>query len=155
MPHKDPAERREYMRRWKAENRATHRELTRLYDKARHANQRAAAQGVIGTITTADVRAILAANKCHYCDRSDVDLTIDHVIPLARGGANARSNLAASCLPCNKQKARKLDGSAWAEHYERCVGCATTDRPHLARGHCASCYNRTIGSRAARRARAS
>jgi hypothetical protein len=36
---------------------------------------------------------------CHYCSLA-AD-TVDHVIPLAHGGGNARSNLVAACYPCN------------------------------------------------------
>jgi hypothetical protein len=39
---------------------------------------------------------------CHYC--CEVADTVDHVIPLAHGGGNARSNLVAACYPCNNQR---------------------------------------------------
>lgn len=49
---------------------------------------------------------------CLYCGTAMVRLaanspdqfTIDHVIPLARGGDNQRSNLAPSCRSCNSRK---------------------------------------------------
>jgi hypothetical protein len=34
-------------------------------------------------------------------------LTIDHVTPSCRGGTDDRSNLVASCWPCNREKLRR------------------------------------------------
>lgn len=41
--------------------------------------------------------------KCLYCD-SIKDLTIDHVIPRSRGGADSWQNLATCCKSCNSKK---------------------------------------------------
>lgn len=35
-------------------------------------------------------------------------LTVDHVIPLAKGGKNKRSNYSPSCAPCNQAKGNSL-----------------------------------------------
>lgn len=45
------------------------------------------------------------AGKCYYC-RKPAD-TIDHLVPLSRGGKNFRLNLVAACRRCNCQKADK------------------------------------------------
>lgn len=44
--------------------------------------------------------------KCMYCGRSmgDVQLTIDHFIPLESGGKNDPSNYLTACRKCNKDK---------------------------------------------------
>jgi 5-methylcytosine-specific restriction endonuclease McrA len=42
--------------------------------------------------------------KCQYCGSEDRDLTVDHVTPRARGGANGLSNLALACRSCNSAK---------------------------------------------------
>ena len=42
--------------------------------------------------------------RCVDCGTTS-DLTIDHVIPLARGGRNHESNMATRCEPCNSAKA--------------------------------------------------
>jgi 5-methylcytosine-specific restriction endonuclease McrA len=55
--------------------------------------------------TTADVRSL--ARACIYCGSRD-DLTLEHIIPLSRGGANHRANLAMACWPCNKTKRDRL-----------------------------------------------
>lgn len=44
---------------------------------------------------------------CTYCGSpgtEDNGLTIDHVIPLAMGGTNARENLVVACYRCNRKK---------------------------------------------------
>jgi len=48
----------------------------------------------------------LAAGKCHYCDDvfSAEELTMDHVVPLSRGGKSTKGNIVPSCKPCNNEK---------------------------------------------------
>lgn len=43
---------------------------------------------------------------CHYCGRqvgADA-LTMDHVIPVARGGKSTRGNVVPACAECNRKK---------------------------------------------------
>ncbi|KOP23539.1 HNH nuclease [Hapalosiphon sp. MRB220] len=49
--------------------------------------------------------------QCQSCNQThhDTHLTIDHIIPLARGGTNDISNLQTLCLTCNQQKKDKID----------------------------------------------
>jgi|TARA_B100001971_G_C17896725_1_gene385873 5-methylcytosine-specific restriction endonuclease McrA len=44
--------------------------------------------------------------KCHYCERRfhPRELTMDHVVPLVRGGFTARSNVVPCCGECNTNK---------------------------------------------------
>jgi len=42
--------------------------------------------------------------KCQYCYRSDVPLTIDHVIPKSKGGDDSWENLVSACVNCNNKK---------------------------------------------------
>ena len=44
--------------------------------------------------------------KCHYCGGtvSPKELTMDHIVPLARGGRSAKNNLVPSCKDCNNRK---------------------------------------------------
>jgi hypothetical protein len=44
--------------------------------------------------------------RCVYCHRKigDVQLTVDHFIPLEMGGANNTSNFLSACRKCNKAK---------------------------------------------------
>jgi 5-methylcytosine-specific restriction endonuclease McrA len=41
---------------------------------------------------------------CQYCGRTDQTLTVDHIIPRARGGNDAWENLVAACVGCNNRK---------------------------------------------------
>jgi len=71
-------------------------------------NRRARAKGSRGAHTVADLAEILAAQggRCAYC-RADLRRAkkhVDHIMPLARGGSNARANLQYLCRPCNQTK---------------------------------------------------
>ncbi len=43
-------------------------------------------------------------HRCQYCGRSDIPLTVDHVIPLSRGGEETWENLVCACVKCNNRK---------------------------------------------------
>lgn len=42
--------------------------------------------------------------KCAYCGRGDLPLTVDHIIPKARGGDDNWENLISACTNCNNKK---------------------------------------------------
>jgi 5-methylcytosine-specific restriction endonuclease McrA len=44
---------------------------------------------------------------CTYCGSPD-NITVDHAIPLTRGGTNDLENLTPACKPCNSSKGNKL-----------------------------------------------
>ena len=48
----------------------------------------------------------LAQGVCHYCEQkfSAGELTMDHVIPLARGGRSTKGNSVVCCKECNSKK---------------------------------------------------
>ncbi|MBW4490041.1 MAG: HNH endonuclease [Trichocoleus desertorum ATA4-8-CV12] len=52
-----------------------------------------------------------ASGLCEYCHASEqwqyVRFTVDHVIPLAKSGADSLDNLALACFHCNRRKAAK------------------------------------------------
>ena len=53
-------------------------------------------------------RAQLAKGVCHYCGKQvgAANLTMDHVVPVARGGRSTRGNCVPCCKEChNKKKA--------------------------------------------------
>ena len=51
-------------------------------------------------------RAQLQRGVCHYCGKNvgAENLTMDHVIPVARGGRSVKSNCVPCCKPCNNAK---------------------------------------------------
>jgi len=50
--------------------------------------------------------------KCAYCGRSDLPLTIDHVIPRSKGGKDTWENLVAACYRCNNKKGNRTPAEA-------------------------------------------
>jgi 5-methylcytosine-specific restriction endonuclease McrA len=61
---------------------------------------------------TAWWRRRIAVGVCHYCRRAvgSKALTLDHVVPLARGGRSIRVNMVPACKECNNKKQSLL---AW------------------------------------------
>jgi 5-methylcytosine-specific restriction endonuclease McrA len=57
---------------------------------------------------------------CHYCQRQvpAKELTLDHVLPLARGGRSTKGNCVPACKECNNQK-KNLLPIEWEEHLQR------------------------------------
>ncbi|MEE4136291.1 MAG: HNH endonuclease [Desulforhopalus sp.] len=51
-----------------------------------------------------------ASGICHYCGRkvAHSELTMDHLVPLARGGRSTRQNLVPCCKSCNNLKKSML-----------------------------------------------
>ena len=51
-----------------------------------------------------------APGLCHYCGKNVAftDITMDHLIPLARGGRSTKDNLVPSCKACNNLKRSML-----------------------------------------------
>lgn len=56
----------------------------------------------------------LAKHRCVCCGAENVrvPLEIEHIVPRSRGGSDRVSNLAISCIPCNREK-----GNLTAEEY--------------------------------------
>lgn len=55
---------------------------------------------------------------CQYCGRKapDVELEVDHIKPVAKGGSNDIMNLVTSCVDCNRGKSdRELDDNSVVE----------------------------------------
>ena len=42
--------------------------------------------------------------KCVYCDKENIPLQTEHIVPRASGGTNNVSNLTIACEPCNQRK---------------------------------------------------
>lgn len=51
-------------------------------------------------------------HRCQYCGRTDVGLTVDHVVPKARGGEESWENLVCACVRCNNKKGDRTPAEA-------------------------------------------
>lgn len=67
----------------------------------------------------------LGRGRCHYCGRSTPprELTMDHVVPIVRGGTSERGNVVPCCKQCNSRK-RDLLPLEWEEYLQRLEGRA-------------------------------
>ncbi|MFP3983447.1 MAG: HNH endonuclease [Desulfurivibrionaceae bacterium] len=64
-----------------------------------------------------------AKGVCHYCGQSfaPAELTMDHIVPLARGGKSTKGNLVPACKGCNNKKKIMLP-LEWEEYMESLAG---------------------------------
>lgn len=81
---------------------------------ARHNFTRRARQIGAPRTETIDRQAIIERDKwtCYLCGQicTHQNVTLDHVIPLARGGSHTTDNLCVACSPCNTKKGVKMLG---------------------------------------------
>lgn len=56
---------------------------------------------------------------CNYCGKKfkPTELTMDHLIPVSRGGKSTQGNLVPACKECNSKK-KYLLPSEWEEYLE-------------------------------------
>jgi len=60
------------------------------------------------TLTVEEVKKIFAIHPyCEYCETTE-NLTLDHIIPVSRGGQNCIDNITVACHQCNCSKNNKL-----------------------------------------------
>lgn len=69
----------------------------------------------------------VARGICHYCGRNfpAASLTMDHVVPIIRGGKSTQGNVVPACKECNSKKGYLLP-LEW-EHYLESVRSAHDD----------------------------
>lgn len=62
---------------------------------------------------------ILGQGKCYYCKRRvhPGELTMDHKVPVVRGGRSTRGNVVPCCKECNSKK-KYLLPSEWQAYLE-------------------------------------
>jgi 5-methylcytosine-specific restriction enzyme A len=65
-------------------------------------------------------RRKLASGICYYCGRkfTPAGLTMDHKIPLIRGGTSEKINIVVCCKECNNKK-KYLLPVEWEEYMQR------------------------------------
>ncbi|MFQ5330422.1 MAG: HNH endonuclease [Thermodesulfobacteriota bacterium] len=56
---------------------------------------------------------------CHYCRQtfSPAELTMDHIVPVVRGGKSSKGNIVPCCKGCNNNK-KHMVPSEWVEYLE-------------------------------------
>jgi 5-methylcytosine-specific restriction endonuclease McrA len=103
---------REYQRTRREECPERELERQRVYYRknpekmaAKNAARRARKSLAEGSYAADDVKRIFSAQKgkCACCGHKR-KLTVDHIVPLSKGGSNWPSNLQGLCLPCNSAK---------------------------------------------------
>lgn len=97
---------REQGRKWYSKN----KESRRIYNRSRKAQKKRP-----GSYTLIDIKILLAAqkNKCLACKKNftaDDNYTVDHIVPLSKGGGNDITNIQLLHLKCNcKKKTKTID----------------------------------------------
>jgi 5-methylcytosine-specific restriction protein A len=61
----------------------------------------------------------ISTGICYYCRRQvgRLALTMDHIVPLGRGGASIRGNVVPACKDCNSRK-KGLLPVEWREYVD-------------------------------------
>lgn len=97
---------RDYWHEWYHKN-LTH---TRMYYRVLTQKRRAAIRkNGNNTLTLEQVMKLFDNHPyCEYCNKVDCKLTIDHVIPISKGGQNYLGNVTIACETCNFSKGNKL-----------------------------------------------
>jgi len=81
----------------------------RIARKAEHVRKLRLRSGDVREVTDRDWRRLCARydNRCAYCGQAK-KLTMDHIIPVVRGGRHSIGNLIPACRNCNAQKRTRL-----------------------------------------------
>jgi 5-methylcytosine-specific restriction endonuclease McrA len=100
------------MQRWVRENQAAFKEIQKRYlvKNPVHVRRARHMAAVERTLTQEQWNGILElfGQRCAYC-LAETKLTMDHVIPVSRGGPHIAGNVVPACKSCNSKKgARNL-----------------------------------------------
>jgi 5-methylcytosine-specific restriction endonuclease McrA len=62
----------------------------------------------------------VAKGKCFYCGKATPhgDLTMDHIVPISRGGKSTRGNVVPCCKTCNTAK-KQLLPMEWQDYLNK------------------------------------
>ncbi|MCX8083713.1 MAG: HNH endonuclease [Calditerrivibrio sp.] len=63
---------------------------------------------------------LISKGECYYCGKKvpPKELTMDHIVPLIRGGKSTKGNIVAACKDCNNKKKYMLP-IEWEEYLNR------------------------------------
>lgn len=113
----DPERERERWRAWYGKNKERFKAYVRDWKRANpdrealyERRRRTARYGRPGRHSMDDLLLLFEAYdwRCAYCG-TDGELTIDHRVPLSRGGTDAIENLIPACLACNSSKHDRME----------------------------------------------
>ena len=110
----NPDKAREIQRKYRESHPEIYREASKKYIQANPEVKRAAEakrkakkrNNSRFRISTKELKE-LYAGPCSYCGAVG-EMTLDHVVPISRGGVHGVSNLVPACGPCNFSKGQKL-----------------------------------------------
>ena len=92
--------------RLQREYRTASPEKFRMWDRERRVKRKAQINATVDKITAKQWSDINAAfqHHCVYCLKPFARLTMDHIIPLSRGGDHTAANIVPACSRCNSSK---------------------------------------------------
>jgi len=64
-------------------------------------------QGTLHGYTVKEYLLEKYKRSCCYCNKTDVPLEVEHVVPKSKGGSNRIANLVLACRKCNEKKGTK------------------------------------------------
>jgi 5-methylcytosine-specific restriction endonuclease McrA len=94
-----------YYKQWSKEN----RDYLKAYNSWwRHRREAWLQNNGNNTLTKSEIKELFKQYPfCVYCGE-DEDLTLDHIVPVSRGGQNCIGNITIACHRCNSSKNDKL-----------------------------------------------
>ena len=95
-------------RPWSREGKVEEQTIRKEKEKARHLRQ------------SAWWMRKTSSGQCHYCGNKveRENLTMDHVVPLSRGGRSTKGNIVPACKECNSKK-KYLLPVEWQEYLQK------------------------------------
>lgn len=97
---KNVLDRQEYLSNWRKNN----KDKVKQYSH----NRRARENNAEGKLTAKFINTLMTSHPyCEYCNGTN-SLSIEHIVPLSRGGSNLPDNITVSCKSCNSSKGSKL-----------------------------------------------
>jgi 5-methylcytosine-specific restriction endonuclease McrA len=99
------AQRYEYNKKWVSENKESCLRHKRIRDANRRAKKKNAGRGV--TLEEWNEIKNKYGNKCLRCGRTNLKLTMDHVVPISLNGRHEYDNIQPLCGSCNSIKHNK------------------------------------------------
>lgn len=94
---------KEYYKEWASKNRDVLRAVASEFRHKREAWLR----NNESTLTKKQIRELFSTHPfCEYCGSTE-KLTLDHIIPVSRGGPNTLENVTIACKSCNSSKNNK------------------------------------------------